>query len=371
MSRKPRVYYFINGFQRGGAEQGLLRLVAGGAFEGCDLRVASIIGGDDGMIERLNALGAQVTVFVDRSRMKFGDLLKVAPRLLNALADFRPDVTILSLPQANILGRLASYLAPAGIIASFEHNTHLANRLYEVAYRLTSRRVSWTLADAPSTARDAQRRLYLGAPRSTIILPLVSFPSPSATPAGAGTGPLRVVNAARFTKVKNQAALVEATALLRDRGCWIDLTLFGEGPERESCLARVAALGLKDRVRLPGYVDGWGERQSFDVFALSSRHEGLCISVLEAMHGGLGVVAPLIGGIRDYGDSSVMEILGDVEAATLADALGRLDQDRSRLAAIARAGQAMVADRFSQAGVSGDYHAFSQRLHAAAASNSE
>jgi glycosyltransferase involved in cell wall biosynthesis len=360
MSR-TRVLYVINGFQRGGAEQGLVRLVRDQAFAGCELRIVSIVSGSRDILHELSGLGADVRVMSERPDMRMVDLATAAPKLAAQAWSFRPHISILSLPQANILGRLTSLAAPMGLVASFEHNTHLSHRIYERAYRLTSGRVDWLLADARATAEEAQRRLYRRAPREVMVLPLVSF-AHAAEPAVRAEGPLRLVNAARFTTVKNQAALIRAAALLRDRGIAVELTLLGEGPERAACVALAAQLGVEDRVRIPGYAADWMRSGTYDLFVLGSRHEGLCIAVLEAMSRGMGVVAPRIGGLNDYGSPETVEFVADVEPATLADAVARLHADRARLAQMARAGAAMVQARFGASAVRRDYAAFAERL---------
>jgi glycosyltransferase involved in cell wall biosynthesis len=100
----------------------------------------------------------------------------------------------------------------------------------------------------------------------------------------------------------------------------------------------------------------------YDLFVLGSRHEGLCIAVLEAMSRGMAVVAPRIGGLNDYGSPETVEFVADVEPATLADAVARLHADRGRLAQMARAGAAMVQARFGASAVRRDYAAFAERL---------
>lgn len=70
------------------------------------------------------------------------------------------------------------------------------------------------------------------------------------------------------------------------------LVILGQGPMREALLAQVQALGLSDRVSLPGFTNNpyaWMSRCR--VFVLSSRHEGLPGALIEAMACGSPVVA--------------------------------------------------------------------------------
>ncbi len=113
--------------------------------------------------------------------------------------------------------------------------------------------------------------------------------------------PARIVAVGRLVPEKDFATLVRALSLLpRD----VALTILGEGPERGALETLAVALGVEDRVALPGYVsepwDGYAEAR---VFALSSRSEGFGNVVAEALASGLPVVATDCGGPR--------EILGD------------------------------------------------------------
>lgn len=363
--RRPSVLYFINGFERGGAELGLIRLVRGGAFAGCDLKVASIFAGDPAMIAQLRDLGVEVRPFSPDARMTPLGLVAAAFGLIGALLRRRTDVLILSLPQANLLGRLVAWMARPRVVASFEHNTRLAKPIYERGWRATSGAVDWLIADAPQTAAEVSARLYRRPPPKVFILPLVSFPDeppPEPTP---GTGVLRLVNAARFTGVKNQAALIRAAALLKGRGVATHLTLYGEGPELPACRALVERLGLSGQVDLPGFRDGWW-RDGHDLFVLPSRHEGLCIVALEAMNAALPVVAPLIGGLRDYASPDSIEVLDDVEPETIAAAVGRLAGDPARRGRLGQAGRAAAQAHYGVAAAARAYDGFAAALRGAA-----
>lgn len=359
--RPPRVLYFINGFQRGGAEQGLVQLVRGGAFQGCRLTVASIFAGSPDLIAELRGLGVEVRTFSAASTMTAASLLRAAAGLASLLLSARPDILILSLPQANLMGRVLARIARPRIVASFEHNTRLAKPIYERGWRATSGLVDWLIADAHETATEVGARLYRKPPRRTIILPLVAFPDRPPPPAAPPDGSLRLANAARFTPVKNQAALVGAMALLRERGLPIRLTLYGEGPELGACRALADRLGVGDQVETPGFRPGWWA-EGHDLFVLASHHEGLCIVALEAMNAGIPVAAPLIGGLRDYASADSIEVLGDVEAETIAAAVARLARDPERRAALSRAGRAAAQAKYGEAAVSRAYADFAQAL---------
>ncbi len=86
------------------------------------------------------------------------------------------------------------------------------------------------------------------------------------------------------------------------------MSLYGEGPELQGCRARAVEKGVADRIEFPGFAPHWMRRRA-DLFVLCSRHEGLCLVVLEAMQAGIPVAAPVIGGLHDYANEETVRVL--------------------------------------------------------------
>lgn len=155
-------------------------------------------------------------------------------------------------------------------------------------------------------------------------------------------GPARLLMLGELGPRKGTPELIAALAApeLRKRA-WT-ATLAGNGPV-EKYRAEVAALGLSERIALPGWQSGDRVRAllaASDIFILPSRQEGLPIAILEAMAGGAAVIATPVGAITDAisdGETGLLVPPGDAAALTVA--IGRLLDDpalRTRLAANAR-----------------------------------
>lgn len=94
---------------------------------------------------------------------------------------------------------------------------------------------------------------------------------------------------------KNQAAIVEALSQLPDN---VKLIVCGEGVERENLELQITRLSLDRRVRLLGFRPDMAEiMAACDALVFPSVHEGLPVSVMEAMASGLPVIASSIRGI--------------------------------------------------------------------------
>lgn len=126
------------------------------------------------------------------------------------------------------------------------------------------------------------------APRTAVV--------PNALPPGFRPRSLRdaplVVAAGRLVGEKQYPQLVEAFGLVADRLPDWRLRIFGEGPGRAEIVRTVRALGLHDRVELPGSTtDLASEWARASVSALTSRAEGFPLVMQEAMAAGVPVVA--------------------------------------------------------------------------------
>jgi glycosyltransferase involved in cell wall biosynthesis len=108
--------------------------------------------------------------------------------------------------------------------------------------------------------------------------------------------------AARCVPVKNIEMLIEVAQLMNNSGDKIDfrVSIFGDGQLKNHLFDLIKQNKLEDRVFLHGHnPDILSIMKAFDVFALTSKHEGLPISLLEAMALGTVPVCTRVGGMKE------------------------------------------------------------------------
>jgi glycosyltransferase involved in cell wall biosynthesis len=148
---------------------------------------------------------------------------------------------------------------------------------------------------------------------------VVEIDSPIAWPPYMSDQELRMACVGRLSCEKGQDILLDALA----SPCWRErnwrLTLYGNGPGRDMLGRLVERLKLRDRVSFAGHVaveEIWHENH---ILVLPSRHEGMPLTVIEAMFCGRPVVATNVGGnsevIRDgvtgfLAEAAVVECFG-------------------------------------------------------------
>ncbi|WP_165767099.1 glycosyltransferase [Parendozoicomonas haliclonae] len=109
----------------------------------------------------------------------------------------------------------------------------------------------------------------------------------------------------RLVPVKGHKYLIEAVTLLSDKYPHMRVAIVGGGREHDALSAQIQEAGLGDNVSLAGWKDDALQYiKAFDVFVLPSLSEGLPLSLLEAMSGGIPTIgsnipsiAPVIEGL--------------------------------------------------------------------------
>lgn len=106
-----------------------------------------------------------------------------------------------------------------------------------------------------------------------------------------------------LTKNKNQISLIEQAR--KDPTMYV--AIVGDGEDRPYLTKKIEEYGLKNRVRLFGFMPASEVLRGFDVFALPSLKEGLPYVLLEAKAAGLPIVANRVGGVGEILDSTDMD----------------------------------------------------------------
>jgi colanic acid/amylovoran biosynthesis glycosyltransferase len=167
-------------------------------------------------------------------------------------------------------------------------------------------------------------------------------------PSGEGS---RLLFVGRLAGVKGLPILLDAVARLKQGHPGIELTVAGDGPDREKLVAQSQRLGIGANVRFPGYQSQRQVRELLgrtDVFVMASFAEGVPVVLMEAMAARVPVVATQIAGVPELVEDGVSGFLvppGDPIA--LADKVDRLLRDGNLRCDFGRAGSEKVSRDFN------------------------
>jgi len=286
-------------------------------------------------------------------------------RLLTLERDLRPDVVHLHSPAlAAVVRPLVRAVPHRPALVSTEHNLWGS---FSLATRVLNG-LTLPLDDLRLAVSDEVRDSAWRALRSETEVLVHGVPvadlqarrperSAARTDLGLGDHEVLVVTIANFRAKKDYPTLLAAAKRATDEESRLRFVSVGHGPDEEALLHEHRRLGLGDRFRFLGYhADPARVLSAADVFTLTSRHEGLPISLLEALALGLPTVVSAVGGIPQVvrpdiegrlvsaGDvggfaTAYVELARDPSAR---DILGRAAADRAKAFDIGQTARALA-----------------------------
>jgi colanic acid/amylovoran biosynthesis glycosyltransferase len=177
-------------------------------------------------------------------------------------------------------------------------------------------------------------------------------------PPRAPAGPVpRIVSVGRFVEKKGFGDLIDACALLRERGLDFACEIIGAGPLEAVLRERIAARRLGGGVRLLGPRPQKEVREALaraDLFALACAPEGdggsdnLPTVIMEAMACGLPIVSTRLAGVPEMVSDGVEGFLTEPnDPPAFAAALERLLRDRDLAARCGAQSRASALEKYS------------------------
>lgn len=302
----------------GGPERGLLDLGFGWAAHGRRISLAIL---DDGRTDwlRLRALfaGGPVELFAVKTASRFDpssvlNLARLARDLDAPLLhahDYKSDVvTALAAP----LARRPWFTTLHGVYAG-----DVLPPSYVRLDRWAVRRARGRFAIGPGLLSNSA-----GADAVLVANPVRV---PSVLPRAQIARPRRLVAVGRLVPQKGFDVLLAAMARARAGEVALDLTLVGDGPDRQALEAQAEALGLADHVTFAGWVaDVTALLDEAELLVMPSRWESQGRAMLEAMARGVPVLAADTGTASELlADEVAGQLLPELSVDALESALRR------------------------------------------------
>jgi len=343
----------------GGTEHYAVQIAAGLARRGHAVR---FLWGWPAVGERAEAAGRESGFVTQECRLRRdGDLIGFN-RLLNACRRHRIDALLLTMWRDYFLGGIAARMAGVPLAV-------MSLGLYIEPKRDLKRRIVFGLADrivvnAGEIRDNLVAHSWIDGRKLRVVLNGVDLrhyrPFASAEAAVEAVrlrGELGIPPEAPLvgtlgvlTVQKDHDLLIRAAADVIARRPEVHVVIVGEGDLRPALEARIAELGLADRVHLPGFRrDVRPVLAALDLFVLSSENEGMAWVLLEALACGLPILATDVSGTRACvveGENGRIVPPRDREA--LAGALGAMLSDPDALRCMGRASRQLAEVRFDE-----------------------
>jgi glycosyltransferase involved in cell wall biosynthesis len=265
----------------------------------------------------------------------------------------RPQILHASSSKAGVLGRLAAVTTRVPIRFftvhgwAFSAYSGLPSLLYRITDRLMAPLTTVTICVSENELAAGLEAGTCRGERTVVIRNAVDVSAASRARHDRATP--RLIAVGRLNAPKDFLTLIRAFAALPEGS--FEALIVGDGPDRGAVEDEIRSLRLEGRVRLVGErSDVPALLADSDLFVLSSRSEGLPVSVLEAMAAELPVVASRVGGLAELvvdGETGILVPPGDTSA--LSAALGNLVDDRDLRRKLGAAGRARAEALFDLA----------------------
>lgn len=366
-SAAPRVLHVIDSLRLGGAEALLAALVRELRRSGRSWNAVCVPDSGDadpGLVERMREHADElrwlpaVPLYDPRLYLALG----------RALRDLRADVVHSHLSTANVSSRVAALALRRPHLTTIHTVPGPSaedSRPRAFADGWSSRLSRCLVAPSVEVAEAYRAAFRLPASRMRVI-PNVPAAEPPASgfdrealrrEVGGEGVELLVLAVARLQPEKGIDDLVSAAAELQPRLPGLRVAVAGSGPEEAALRRQIESAGLAGSFFLLGSRSDVGALlAAADVFCLPSRHEGLPLSLLEAMQAGLACVATRVGGVPGAIADGVDGFLVEPAApGALAEALERSLREEDRRLAMGAKARDLVRERYAASAAADAY----------------
>ena len=254
-------------------------------------------------VATLGPLGAQMRKEGFAVQPNVGRHLPDATRnFFRIFKEARPDVVHLHNPTPTIYAAMAARMAGVPSIISTRHSLVAPPRkvVEELKYALAACFCNWIVGICDATA-DNVRSIHTVPARKIVrvyngTVPLKRVAKEQWLPKSGFT----LVYVGRLEPVKNHVLLLDAFGTALSSRPDLRLWMVGDGTERKPMERLAAELGIVDQVTF------WGQQldvapffSAADAFIMSSRSEGLPVSLLQAFSLGLPAIVTDVGGMAE------------------------------------------------------------------------
>ena len=348
------------GLGRGGAETQLVQLALALKQRGWSVQVLSMLGGGD-LQPFLEDIPVECLGFSRGRPLPSGFV-----RAFTVIRRHQPTVLVSFTFPANLLGRAVGRLAQVPVVVSSIRGERFGGWLRERLMRLTGWMDTMTTTNSEKVAESLIARRIVAAKKIKVIYNGVDMRRVASTTRSTAAirEELDVLESeflwlavGRLEEPKAYPILLDAFSRL-NRGTAARLLIAGEGPLRVPLTDKIRERGLTEVVSLLGpRSDVPDLLAAADALVLSSAHEGMPNSVMEALAAGLPVVATDVGGIRELvHDRRSGFIVPPGDPVRLSEGMQQMmalpREQRKRMGVT---GQAYVAQRFDTEAVANEW----------------
>lgn len=300
---KLKVFHLISGDLWAGAETMAFNLLT--HLNGYpDLKLVIILLNEGRLAENLRKIGITVHV-IDERQLSFWEIVHKTRTIMHTSP---PDLIHSHRYKENILATMAAGFSGSIKLIATQHGlpegagdkaTYANRAISRGNFHLLSRHFTKTVAVSADVKNHllkeySFREESIESIHNGIEIPEVTLPRRS-------TEDFVIGSSGRLFPVKDYPLMVEiARTIASAKGQDVHFELAGEGSERPVLESMVQRYRLQDSFAMKGHQDDMDTfYKGIDLYLNTSVHEGIPMSILEALARGIPVIAPAVGGIGE------------------------------------------------------------------------
>ena len=276
-----------------------------------DIKISAILLNDGRLADELKTLGIDVSI-IDEGR---NNILQIYWKIKKIVDRDHPDVIHSHRYKENLLasvvssrGKKINIMATIhGMPEGFSRSAY-NNIVSKLNFHILSRDFRRVVA-----VSDDMRKSLIdlhGFPKDKIFVIRNGVEIPAYVPINKENNSVIIGSAGRLFPVKDYLLMVEVAMEINRKYKNVRFELAGEGPEMENIQALIKKYDLEKVFILRGFMNNIASfYQGLDLYINTSLHEGIPISILEAMAYSLPIVAINVGGNKEILEDGVQGYL--------------------------------------------------------------
>jgi glycosyltransferase involved in cell wall biosynthesis len=278
-----------------------------------DLELSAILLNEGRLAEEIRRLNIPVEV-IDESKMSFFQIFLAIRKVLNR---WGPDVIHSHRYKENILAYLVSKTKKGIKLIATQHGMpEIYGGNITLKHRLISKLNFFMLPrcfqNIVVVSKDIQKAFVnqYRFPEDKVIVIRNGIEISENIPMRKEKNTFVIGSSGRLFPVKDYSLMVEVAREILKKTNGIRFELAGDGPERPKIEDLIKKNGLDGTFLLRGFVsDTTPFYSGLDLYINTSVHEGIPMSVLEAMSYGIPIIAPNVGGLTEIIENGIQGFL--------------------------------------------------------------
>jgi len=362
-----RICHIISGDLWAGAEVMVFHLLKG-LKKYSNLKLSAILLNEGILAEKLRGLGIPVNIF-DENKLSFFQLYKEIKKKINSdppniIHSHRYKENILSFLCSRNIKSVKLIATQHGLPEPYEGHKKLKNILtsgfnqfilkkYFHKFGVVSKDIEETFIGKYGFLKEKIKVIHNG-----IEIPKnINLKNDNQFVIG---------SAGRLFPVKDYPLMVNIAWEVLKQANNIQFKLAGEGPEYLRIRNLIEEFSLNGNFVLEGFMEDLTPfYHKLDIYLNTSLHEGIPISVLEAMSHGIPVIAPRVGGLKEIITDGVDGFLIESRnAKDFAQKCLQLYLDRNLRLKMGQAAREKIVNEFSLENMADQYHRLYEKVFA-------